>query len=87
LGLALTRQLAELLGGEITLTSEEGKGSIFSLVIPAGLDVTKQPLLDKYNIADQIDIGKEKPQQPESPGHVLAAEDAKTNQMLIKMKS
>jgi signal transduction histidine kinase/PAS domain-containing protein len=39
LGLTITKQLAQLLGGELTLQSEEGKGSVFSLVIPSGLDI------------------------------------------------
>jgi len=34
LGLTVTKQLTELLGGELSLTSEAGKGSVFSLVIP-----------------------------------------------------
>lgn len=34
LGLALTQRLIELHGGEISVTSEEGKGSIFSFFIP-----------------------------------------------------
>ena len=84
LGLTVTRQLAELLGGELTLTSEEGKGSVFSIVIPAGLDVTKQPLLDRYNIASHTDIAKEQMEQTEFSGHVLVTEDVETNQMLVK---
>ncbi|MFH1882497.1 MAG: response regulator, partial [Planctomycetota bacterium] len=83
LGLTITKQLAELLGGELTLTSEEGKGSIFSLVIPAGLDVTKQPALDMC--IDHIEPRKEETGQSEFTGHILVAEDVKTNQMLIKL--
>ena len=83
LGLAITRQLTELLGGEIALTSEEGKGSVFSLIIPAGLDVTEQPFLDRSNIDKHINIGREASHY-EFVGHVLVAEDVETNQVLIK---
>jgi signal transduction histidine kinase len=34
LGLALSKHLAQLLGGSVALSSEPGKGSIFSVTIP-----------------------------------------------------
>jgi two-component system, sensor histidine kinase and response regulator len=37
LGLSLTRALARLMGGDITVMSEEGKGSRFEVIIPATL--------------------------------------------------
>jgi len=82
LGLTVTRQLSELLGGELTVTSKVGKGSIFSYVIPAGLDVTKESPLNIHS--SHIDPVKKKTGQPEFSGHILVAEDAGANQVLIE---
>jgi signal transduction histidine kinase len=38
LGLSLSRKLAVLLGGSVRLTSEQGKGSVFSVTIPVQLE-------------------------------------------------
>jgi signal transduction histidine kinase len=36
LGLVITRKLASMMGGEVTVTSEPGKGSVFTVRLPAG---------------------------------------------------
>jgi adenylate cyclase len=34
LGLAITRKLARMMGGDVTVSSEPGKGSVFALSLP-----------------------------------------------------
>jgi signal transduction histidine kinase len=35
LGLAITRKLARMMGGDVTVKSEPGKGSVFTVRLPA----------------------------------------------------
>jgi len=37
LGLAITRKLARMMGGDVTVTSEPGKGSVFAVRLPGGV--------------------------------------------------
>jgi sensor histidine kinase regulating citrate/malate metabolism len=38
LGLAITRKLARMMGGDVTVTSEPGKGSVFTVRLPCDTD-------------------------------------------------
>jgi signal transduction histidine kinase/CheY-like chemotaxis protein/HPt (histidine-containing phosphotransfer) domain-containing protein len=87
LGLPITKSLAELLGGTLSLASEEGKGCVFSLVIPAGLDagVAGEPLLEADDATDPTDTDQMDVWQGKLSGRVLVAEDTKTSQILAKL--
>jgi signal transduction histidine kinase len=38
LGLAISRKLARMMGGDVTVTSEPGKGSVFTVRLPGSPD-------------------------------------------------
>jgi signal transduction histidine kinase len=38
LGLAITRKLARMMGGDVTVTSEMGKGSVFTVRLPGSVE-------------------------------------------------
>jgi len=86
LGLTVTKQLVELLGGELTLTSEAGIGSAFSLVIPVGMDIAGQPLLDRDIVPDQEEVEESlQADMTKLSGRVLVAEDVEGNQKLMQL--
>jgi len=84
LGLTITKQLAEIMGGRLTVRSRQGQGSIFSLTVPAGAAQSKQEFLDRHNLAEELRADQHNQTRPEFSGQVLVAEDVLTNQALIK---
>ncbi len=83
LGLTITRHLTELLGGKLSLTSEPGKGTIFTIEIPANIDIQNQTAQNRRNFPILQDREHTLPDRFE--GHVLVAEDVRTNQVLIRI--
>lgn len=90
LGLVITKRLAELMGGDVTLESELGEGSTFSLSVAAG------SLKNVSYVTPQDDVGASKVSakpkrvepadtaaQPLAQLRILLAEDGPDNQRLI----
>jgi CheY-like chemotaxis protein len=82
LGLAITRELAALMGGDVRVESVQGKGSTFTVTLP-----------DVVRIAPANANMPNTPAPVEAPAHshdqapdlrVLAAEDNKVNQLVLK---
>ena len=70
---------------ELAVTSHLGEGSVFSFTIPAGVCATRQTFPDELKTDGHTGDGKDNAEQPRFSGNVLVAEDAKTNQVLVKL--
>ncbi|MGD8572631.1 MAG: ATP-binding protein [Gammaproteobacteria bacterium] len=84
LGLALSRSMAHMLGGSLSVKSEEGIGSSFSLTIDTG-SINTDTLVTDFNFieSDNAEVSEQKYIKPLT-GHALLAEDTIDNQRLIK---
>ena len=82
LGLSISKNLAEAMGGGITVTSTEGKGSTFTLHMPAGVEprLLATPDADDTTLDETFSVGG----RPLEGLRVLLAEDGIDNQRLVR---
>ncbi len=79
LGLSITRQMVQLMGGHITLESALGKGSVFKVDLP--LQKAQESDFPKPKQAEAGEVAHLAPGQPEY--RILIVEDQLDNQMLL----
>lgn len=72
LGLAICKRLAELMGGDVAVTSEVGKGSVFSFNIVA--DAVAPPEKSRMPFANQLKSGT----------RILIVDDINTNRIILR---
>jgi signal transduction histidine kinase len=88
LGLTISRRLAEMLAGNITVTSQLGRGSVFRGEVAAG-SLKGVQFIDPDAWGCPEPVGAAVPQTPPAPGQfvcpcrILLAEDGPDNQRLI----
>lgn len=83
LGMTITKEIIELMGGSISLRSELGKGSVFVLSLPYKQQMEEASKEDSEELVDKLlEAAKPKPTNY-SNLRVLVADDNSTNHMVV----
>ncbi|MBE0646257.1 MAG: response regulator [Bacteroidales bacterium] len=84
LGLTLSKKIVELMNGKLTITSREGQGSTFTILLPSSqLSISEvQPLLKEQEFLPEIPEFPEPESHPDLPS-ILIVEDNRLNSELI----
>jgi signal transduction histidine kinase len=85
LGLTITKQLTRLIGGDISVESEVGKGSKFKLVVPANIADGQHGKSKNLENVPERNHQLQGETEISFSGRVLVAEDSLTNQTLIRL--
>jgi PAS domain S-box-containing protein len=86
LGLSISRQLARLLDGDITATSQPGVGSTFTLKIDGGPSAGVELLEGLTEATLPAPVDHSIPSKIHLRGRILLAEDGADNQRLLRMQ-
>ena len=85
LGLSISKNIAEALGGKLSVTSEFGRGSVFAATIAAG-DLSDVTILDKPPADVVGDIMSQEASGDQLSGlKILLVEDGDSNRKLIRV--
>lgn len=86
LGLSISQKFARALGGDITVTSTLGEGSVFSVVVNGGKDADVEWLDGDEVLSAQSSVGVEKHASWVFPKlRVLVVDDGPENRELVKL--
>lgn len=78
LGLSIARKLAQMMGGDIAVTSAPGEGSVFTLTFAAEQAADEAPVA-------RVEIGSRSAPRPSRKLHVLVVDDVALNRKVARL--